>query len=147
MRVYTRVKVGIALCPLLGSFVLACTDDNDMTQNQTVEPKTMATPPESINQPSGPPIPSVSTVFGEGDPRVYQLLLVNTREVEAHVFAHAGAARVMLDTVPALDSVRLDIRLRATRVNLEAEDAIGRPLSSDLLELRVESANRWVISP
>jgi len=147
MTIDTKVKVGISLCPLLVVFVLACADDNDMTPDQTVAPKMMDTPSDSINPLSGPPIPSVSTVFGEGDLRTYHLLLVNTREVEAHVFAQAGAARVMLDTVPALDSVRLDIRLRATRVNLEAEDAIGRLLYSDLLELRVESANRWVISP
>jgi hypothetical protein len=143
----TSVKVGIALCPLLVLLVLACTGDNDTTLDQAVELKTMDTPPESINSPSSPPIPLVSTVFGEGDLRIYHVLLVNTREVEAHVFAQAGAARVMLDTVPALDSVRLDIRLRAARVNLEAEDEIGQLLSSDLLELRVESANRWVISP
>tara|TARA_B100001750_G_scaffold213630_1_gene196255 strand:+ start:1110 stop:1541 length:432 start_codon:yes stop_codon:yes gene_type:complete len=143
MIINIKVKVAISLYPLL----LACAGDNNMTPDQAVAPETMVTPSDSINPLSGSPIPSASTVFGEGEVHTYHLLLVNTREVEAHVFAQAGAARVLLDTVPALDSVRLDIRLRATRVNLEAEDAIGRLLYSDLLELQIESANRWVISP
>ena len=147
MTIGTKVKVRISLCLMLVVIVLACADDSNMTPDQTVAPKMLDTHFDSIDPLSDPPIPSVSTVFGEGSLHTYHLLLVNTRKVEVHVFAQAGAARVMLATVPALDSVRLAIRLRATRVNLEAEDAIGQLLHSDLVELRVESANRWVISP
>ena len=139
--------MGRGLIPPLAALVLACTGGKELVSDQTAEPEMFATPSAGIDTLSEAPTPAVSTVFGEGDPHVYRLLLVNSRDAEAHVFAHAGAARVTLDTVPALDSVRVDVRLRATRVSLDAEYATGRPMSSDVLELCLESVNRWVISP
>jgi len=84
---------------------------------------------------------------GEGEPREYNLLLVNRLEREVYVFASAGAARVVLDTVPRSDSVYVDIRLRSDQVHLEAEDGVGQVLSSisiDLVEARI---NRWEMVP
>ncbi len=82
---------------------------------------------------------------GEGEPREYRLLLVNRADRAAHVFASAGAARVVLDTVPGADSVLVDIRLRADHVDLEAEDDTGRVLSTTSIDLVQTVINRWEI--
>jgi len=82
---------------------------------------------------------------GEGAPREYRLLLVNPHDHEARVFASAGASRVALDTVPARDSIRVDIRLRADRVLLEAEDERGGGVGSIELDLSPGAPNRWEI--
>ena len=82
---------------------------------------------------------------GEGPPRVYRMLLVNALDVPAHVFAAAGAGRVAVDTVPAHDSVRVDIRVRADMVLLEARDAGGVLLRGEEAALVRDRTNRWVI--
>lgn len=82
---------------------------------------------------------------GEGEPRRYRLLIVN-RGVEAiHVHASAGAGRVVLDTIPGRDSARVDIRVRADRIRLEAEDAAGIPVARIELDLRSAGLNRWEV--
>ena len=83
---------------------------------------------------------------GEGEPRDYRLLLVNLLEAEAFVFASAGAARVALDTVPAADSVLVDIRLRADHVLLQAEDPEGVLVDSASIDLVGTRLNRWEIT-
>lgn len=82
---------------------------------------------------------------GEGEPREYRLLLVNRTDREALVFASAGAARIVLDTVPGVDSLLVDIRLRADHVDLEAEDDTGRVLSTTSIDLVRTVINRWEI--
>lgn len=82
---------------------------------------------------------------GEGPPRVYRLLLVNPLDVPAHVSASAGADRVAVDTVPARDSVSVDIRVRSDVVLLEARDAGGILLHGERAALERDRANRWVI--
>ncbi len=84
---------------------------------------------------------------GEGEPREYSLLLVNRLERDVHVFASAGAARVVLDTVPRSDSVYVDIRLRSDQVHLEAEDGAGQVLSSTSIDLVGARINRWEMVP
>jgi len=129
----------IAAISILG-FLLACgaEDSND----QTADADNVAT--DSVAE---PPLfePEVPTVTGEGEPRLFRVLLVNASDVEAHVFATAGAARVVLDTVPGQDSLHVDIRVRADRVDLEAEDGSGRLLKRETLELEADSLTRWVI--
>lgn len=82
---------------------------------------------------------------GEGPSRVYRMLLVNPLDVPAHVSAAAGAGRVGVDTVPPGDSVRVDIRVRADVVLLEARDAGGVLLHGEEATLERERTNRWVI--
>lgn len=82
---------------------------------------------------------------GEGEPREYRLLLVNHLDRDAYVFASAGASRVALDTVPGTDSLFVDIRLRADRVDLEAEDEDGSLVSAASLDLVRSTINRWEI--
>lgn len=96
-------------------------------------------PSAGAGEPPFPPLP------GEGEPRIYRLLLVNALESEATVYASAGARRVVLDTVPARDSVRVDIRMRADEVDLEARDPRGYALAETTLELAAAGPNRWVI--
>lgn len=91
--------------------------------------------------------PTVPTVPGEGEPRVYRLLLVNALDRDTYVSAAAGARRVLVDTVPGQDSLLVDIRVRADEVELEAEDSDGRLVGSDTLALSFESVTRWVIRP
>lgn len=88
-----------------------------------------------------PPLP------GEGEPRVYRLRLVNPLDEAARVFGSAGAARVALDTVPPRDSTLVDVRLRADRIRLEAEDEDGRGLGAVDLDLLPGEPNRWLIGP
>lgn len=90
--------------------------------------------------------PAVPLLVGEGPPRDYRLLLVNASDTEVRVFARAAASRVALDTVPPRDSTRIDIRVRADEVRLDAEDPNGAVLLSQVLALRPDSLNRWVIS-
>lgn len=92
----------------------------------------------------GPDLPPMP---GEGELRDFRLLLVNPHGREARVFASAGAVRVALDTVPAGDSVRVDVRVRADRIRLEAEDAGGAAIGSLELELEPGEINRWEIGP
>lgn len=66
------------------------------------------------------------------------------------VFASAGAEEVVLDTVVAADSVRVDVRVRADTlilraVRLPSGDAQGRELSRRVVELTGDSAVRWEI--
>lgn len=88
-----------------------------------------------------PPMP------GEGDPREFRLLLVNLHDHPARVFASAGSARVALDTVPARDSALVDVRVRADRILLEAEDERGVGIGSIELDLLAGETNRWEIGP
>lgn len=92
-------------------------------------------------RPGLPPMP------GEGAPREFRMLLVNPHERDAHVFASAGASRVPLDTVPAHDSTLVDVRVRADRILLEAEDVRGVGMGSIELDLATGETNRWVIGP
>jgi hypothetical protein len=89
-----------------------------------------------------PPIPLLP---GEGEARDFRLLLVNLSAQQAFVYARAGAQTVVLDTVPASDSVRVDIRVRSDRVDLEAEGPPGRPLAAVTLKLQAGVLNRWEI--
>ncbi|MFV1988216.1 MAG: hypothetical protein ACC682_13105 [Gemmatimonadota bacterium] len=80
---------------------------------------------------------------GEGDLREFNLLLVNRLGRDATVFASAGAARVVLDTVMRSDSVYVDIRLRSDQVHLEAEDDTGEVVTSTSIDLVGAGINRW----
>ncbi|WP_419950169.1 hypothetical protein [Candidatus Palauibacter sp.] len=82
---------------------------------------------------------------GEGPPRVYRLLVVNPLDDDAFVFAAAAARRVALDTVPPRDSIRVDIRVRADVVLLEARDSSGTLLDSEDIALEREHLNHWII--
>lgn len=77
--------------------------------------------------------------------RTYRLLLVNPRPIRVLVHADAGAARVLLDTVPRLDSLRVDVRVRAVRLRLTATDRFGERLGAASLELVPDSLNRWEV--
>lgn len=86
--------------------------------------------------------------LGDSEPpplRAYPLLLVNPGRMEARVFASAGAGRVPLDTLAAGDSARVDVRVRATRLRLEAEAPGGRPLGAEEIELTEGALLRWEV--
>ena len=82
---------------------------------------------------------------GEGPPRVYRLLVVNPLDEDAVVFAAAAARSVALDTVPLRDSIRVDIRVRADRVLLEARDSSGSLLDREDVALQRDHLNHWII--
>ena len=79
------------------------------------------------------------------EPVTYRLLLVNPNPGRAVVHASAGAGRVVLDTVPGADSLRIDVRLRARAVRLEAADVGGRSLGTMELLLEPDSVHRWEV--
>jgi len=135
-----RARARALLAPGLVSVLLGCSaeesSDPEPLDRDVVAENSMAT--------SAPQDP-MPTVPGEGEPRLYHVLLVNTFDQVAHVFATAGAARVVLDTVPAQDSLRVDIRVRADRVDFEAEDGSGRLLRRETVDLAADSLTRWLI--
>ena len=88
---------------------------------------------------------AVAPLPGEGPTREYRILLVNPLDVDAYVSAAAGAGSVVLDTVPRRDSVRVNVRVRADLVRLEARDAEGILLASTDLALAGDTLNRWDI--
>jgi hypothetical protein len=90
----------------------------------------------------GNPVPALP---GEGEPRTYRLLIVNTTDADAFIYARAAADRVAVDTVAAADSSVVDLRVRADWVDLDAEDPAGRPVASERLDLSEDAVNRWVI--
>lgn len=98
------------------------------------------TPVESFDEDPMPLLP------GEGEPREFNLLLVNRLNADAFVYASAGAARVALDTVPRSDSVFVDIRLRSEQVLLEAEDRDGTVVAAIEIDLVRTQLNRWVMT-
>lgn len=127
----------------LVGFFLGCAGP-ESGDSETADGDTVAT--DSVSEPPSLALP-VPTLAGEGEPRLYRVLLINASDHEALVFATAGAARVALDTVPGRDSLQVDIRVRADRVDLEAEDASGRSLKRETLDLAEGSVTRWVIGP
>ena len=82
---------------------------------------------------------------GESVIRTYELWLVNRMRTDLFVHASAGADRVMLDTVPGRDSVRVNVRVRGRKVRLDAEDPSGRTVRSATLELAPAVLSRWEI--
>lgn len=81
------------------------------------------------------------------EPVTYALRLVNPSEDTIMVLASAGAARVVLDTLPAGDSVRLNVRLRSDVILLEGSDLRGGRVGSTELLLEPDSLNRWEALP
>lgn len=79
--------------------------------------------------------------------RTYRVRLVNPSDTAALVYASAGAEAVLLDTVPPRDSVRVDVEVRAERLQLEATDASGEPRGSGELELDPDVVVRWEVPP
>ena len=79
--------------------------------------------------------------------RAYPLRIVNHFSAQIVVWASAGAQRVVLDTVPARDSARIDVQVRAQRILLEVTDASGRPLLQHDLALLPDTLTRWVAEP
>lgn len=82
----------------------------------------------------------------------YRLLLVNPGATAAVVRGNAGAATVTLDTVPARDSTRVDVRLRGDRLRLEAVGERGGVLGDLEVPLladpaAADSVIRWEIGP
>lgn len=96
--------------------------------------------PEALDTPGG-------SLPGEGPPRVHPLLIVNPLDVTAFVFAAAGAGNVALDTIRPRDSVRVDIRVRADIVRIEARDSRGVVLDRREAALEGDRLNRWEILP
>lgn len=77
--------------------------------------------------------------------RMYEIWIVNRSRTDLLVHASAGAGRVILDTVPGRDSVRVDVRVRARSLRLAAEDESGRAVDSTTLDLEPGASNRWEI--
>jgi len=63
-----------------------------------------------------------------GGARLYPLRLVNPRFYPIVVFASAGAREVLLDTVAARDSSRLNVQVAAGLLRLRAVDLEGNEL-------------------
>lgn len=98
--------------------------------------------PGGVDTAPGNPVPALP---GEGEPRTYRLLIVNTTDADAFIYARAAADRVAVDTVAAADSSVVDLRVRADWVDLDAEDPAGRAVASERLDLSEDVVNRWVI--
>lgn len=75
--------------------------------------------------------------------RTYHLLLVNPGPIQTLVYADAGAERILLDTVPRADSVRVNVEVRAARLRLTATDRWGERLAAASIDLRPDSLHRW----
>ncbi len=149
-RARRPARCGIPVTLLAAAIALGC-GSGDSTEGEPAAEGAVerSDPPGTTDSagavPPDPAPPSVPTLPGEGEPRRYRLLLLNRTDTEVYAFASAGAAQVVLDTVPAADSVRVDVRVRAGRVNLEARDAGGRLIVSGVIELVVGVVNRWEI--
>lgn len=77
--------------------------------------------------------------------RTYPLRLVNRMEQPALVYADAGAGRVLLDTIGPLDSVRINVEVRAREVTLQATGLTGRPLIAATIAPAPDSVTRWEV--
>lgn len=97
---------------------------------------------------TAPEIPGATPLPGEQEEelRRYRLLLVNGTEVDAVVFASAGADRVVLDTVLQGDSIRVDVEVRSRWLRLEASDDRGVELGGEEVEPGDEGVFRWRVS-
>ena len=71
-----------------------------------------------------------------GGVRLYPLRLVNPRFYPIVVFASAGAREVLVDTVAARDSSRLNVQVAAGLLRLRAVDLEGNELRVGVLSLR-----------
>ena len=65
----------------------------------------------------------------------YPFRIVNPRVYTVVVFASAGAGEVVLDTVAAGDSVRIELRVGSDPLKLRAVDLDGNELGSEFLDL------------
>lgn len=65
----------------------------------------------------------------------YPFRLVNPRVYPVIVYASAGAGEVLLDTVVAGDSVRIEVRVGSDPLKLRAVDLDGNELGSAFLDL------------
>ena len=65
----------------------------------------------------------------------YPFELVNPRVYAVIVYASAGAGEVLLDTVAAGDSVRIEVRVGSDPLKLRAVDLDGNELGSEYLDL------------
>ncbi len=94
---------------------------------------------------------------GKGQAGSYPLQLVNPRPYTVIVLASAGAAEVLVDTVPAADSTRVDLRVESDLVRLRAVDLEGNELGSGYLGVEGRSEDdepadsiaplRWELPP
>jgi hypothetical protein len=144
----TRSRVRAAAWLIAAGLIEGCAPAADRGASavpDSVAVDSLAAAADSAPAPPDTAMPPIPLLPGEGEPRDFRLLLVNLSAQRALVFARAGAQTVVLDTVPATDSVRVDIRLRSDRVDLEAEGPPGRTLSAVTLELEVGVLNRWEI--
>ncbi len=141
----SRAGAALATFACLVITALGCRESGDGVDGS---PATAAIEADTVDEGSGreasapapfPPLP------GEGPPRTFELRLVNLREIGAVVSARAGAERVVVDTVPALDSVVVHLRVRADWVELDAVGPDGEELAGGRLDLRPDSLNRWTI--
>jgi len=148
-------RAGLAVVLVVAA---ACGGEEEDPSPETVDGDTVAGRAEAIVVPDtlaadslasaeDPADSALPPMPGEGEPRAFRLLLVNPHEHAARVFASAGAARVALDTVPARDSALVDVRVRADRILLEAEDERGAGMGSIELDLAPDETNRWEIGP
>ena len=80
-----------------------------------------------------PPAPRLDTV---------QLLLINRHQVPLVVFADGGAGEVLLDTVAATDSARVNVIIAADSVSLRAVGPDGTSGSPERVGLGGDST-RW----
>ncbi len=65
----------------------------------------------------------------------YPFKLVNPRVYTVIVYASAGAGEVLLDTVAAGDSVRIEVRVGSDPLKLRAVDLDGNELGSEYFDL------------
>ena len=105
-----------------------------------------SSPPDSTADASSHRVPGDSAERDRpSELRTYRLLLVNRWPIGAVVHADAGAGRVLLDSVPRRDSIRVNVEVRAARLRLTAQDRFGERLGSSFLDLATDSLNRWEV--
>lgn len=71
----------------------------------------------------------------EGSLASYPLRLVNPRPYVVIVLASAGATEVLVDTIPAIDSTRVDVIVESDLLRLRAVDLEGNELGSGYLSV------------
>ena len=81
-----------------------------------------------------------------GGVRLYPLRLVNPRFYPIVVFASAGAREVLVDTVAARDSSRLNVQVAAGLLRLRAVDLEENELGVTVLSTGVDSLS-WELPP
>lgn len=103
-----------------------------------VGPSSCAEGPDSADSAMSVPPTAGGSGPGAADPEgipAYALALVNPRVYTVIVYASAGAAEVLVDTVAAGDSAQVELRVGSGPLKLRAVDLDGNELGTEFIDL------------